>query len=89
MAEEKWIEAWRNLEQWRIQEWVEGIPHHIREIIRCEGGNDYQEGLGVVNKDCRKSKKRKANRLAKQKHISCVHLTAYNKFGNVSCNLPP
>jgi Ran GTPase-activating protein (RanGAP) involved in mRNA processing and transport len=28
----------------QIQKWITAIPHHIKEIIRCEGGNEYKEG---------------------------------------------
>jgi hypothetical protein len=30
--------------QSKIREWIERIPHHIQEVIRCEGGNEYKEG---------------------------------------------
>jgi len=39
-----WRKAWQELEQKRIQAWIERIPRHIQEIIRLEGGNEYQEG---------------------------------------------
>ena len=49
-AEQAWKEAWNDLEQWRIQQWIERIPKHIQEVIRLEGGNEYKEGreLGRV-----------------------------------------
>ena len=43
-AERAWNDAWNELEQWRIQAWIERIPRHIEEIIRLEGGNEYREG---------------------------------------------
>jgi hypothetical protein len=43
-AEKAWLQAWEELEQWRIQAWIERIPRHIKEVIRLEGGNDYREG---------------------------------------------
>jgi len=43
-ADSAWRKAWRNLEQARIQRWVERIPRHIQEIIRSNGGNSYREG---------------------------------------------
>ena len=43
-AEEVWKKAWNDLEQAKIQSWIERIPHHIQEVIRLEGGNEYQEG---------------------------------------------
>ena len=41
-----WIECWGKLPQRKIQEWIERIPGHIQRIIKCEGGNEYREGLG-------------------------------------------
>jgi hypothetical protein len=41
---QRWYKAWKDLPQEQIQKWIEAIPHHIQEIIRCEGGNEYQEG---------------------------------------------
>ena len=43
-AEQRWTKCWKNLSQSRIQNWIERIPRHIQEIIRCEGGNEYREG---------------------------------------------
>ena len=42
--EKAWYKAWEDLPQEQIQKWIEAIPHHIKEIIRCEGGNKYKEG---------------------------------------------
>ncbi len=42
-ASRSWLTGWRNLEQSRIQCWIERIPHHIQEIICLEGGNEYCE----------------------------------------------
>ena len=39
-----WLQAWRDLPQARIREWIERIIRHIKEIIRLEGGNEYREG---------------------------------------------
>lgn len=44
VAEARWIKEWKDLEQSRIQAWIERIPHHIQEIICLEGGNEYKEG---------------------------------------------
>lgn len=44
--EKHWQLYWESLEQWRIQRWIERIPHHIQEIIRLNGGNEYSEGVG-------------------------------------------
>jgi hypothetical protein len=43
-AEAVWRKAWDELGQNRIREWIERIPFHIQEVIRLEGGNEYQEG---------------------------------------------
>jgi hypothetical protein len=42
--EKSWYKAWNDLPQTSIQAWIERIPHHIQEIIRLKGGNEYQEG---------------------------------------------
>jgi hypothetical protein len=41
---EAWIKCWRKLPQEKIQAWIERVALHIQEIIRLEGGNEYQEG---------------------------------------------
>jgi hypothetical protein len=43
-GEHAWTEAWDELEQWRIQQWIECIPQHIQQIIELEGDNNYREG---------------------------------------------
>jgi hypothetical protein len=43
--EKAWYQAWKDLPQEQIQQWIAAIPHHIREIIRLEGGNEYNEGV--------------------------------------------
>jgi hypothetical protein len=43
--EKRWLRAWKDLPQETIQAWVERIPHHIQEIIRLQGGNEYEEGI--------------------------------------------
>ncbi|KAK4119761.1 hypothetical protein N657DRAFT_536599, partial [Parathielavia appendiculata] len=43
-AQQVWEEAWEDLDQPRIQAWIERIPFHIQEVIRLEGGNEYKEG---------------------------------------------
>ena len=40
----KWREAWQELEQKRIQAWIERIPRHIKKVISLDGGNEYKEG---------------------------------------------
>jgi hypothetical protein len=40
-----WERCWKeNVTQERIQAWIERIMEHIQQVIRCEGGNEYQEG---------------------------------------------
>lgn len=40
----RWEKCWADLPQEKIQEWIERIPHHIQEVIRLKGGNEYKEG---------------------------------------------
>ncbi|KAJ5711662.1 hypothetical protein N7488_005818 [Penicillium malachiteum] len=41
-----WEKKWDEMPQEMIQRWIERIPHHIQQIIRLEGGNEYKEGRG-------------------------------------------
>jgi hypothetical protein len=41
---ERWVKCWKEISQERIQAWVERIARHVKEVIRLEGGNEYQEG---------------------------------------------
>ena len=52
-AEVAWTKAWKDLEQWRIQRWIEQIPHNIEQILKLEGGNEYLERLPstTLNRD--------------------------------------
>ena len=43
-ATERWTTAWNNLEQSRIQAWIERIPRHIKMVILLDGDNKYKEG---------------------------------------------
>jgi hypothetical protein len=43
--EKRWKKAWKDLPQDTIRSWIERIPHHIQEIIRLDGGNEYHEGI--------------------------------------------
>jgi hypothetical protein len=43
--EQAWRQAWQDLPQETIQQWISAIPDHIKEIIRLEGGNEYKEGV--------------------------------------------
>jgi hypothetical protein len=40
----RWERCWEDLPQSKIQEWIERIPHHVKEVIQLEGGNEYKEG---------------------------------------------
>ena len=44
VARKVWQAAWRDLEQWRIQAWIERIMRHIEKVIELKGGNEYREG---------------------------------------------
>jgi len=43
-ARKAWQVVWRDLEQWRIQAWIERIVRHIEKVIELEGGNKYRVG---------------------------------------------
>ena len=43
-AEKAWTQAWKDLEQEKIQSWIERIPRHIQKVIELKGGNKYKEG---------------------------------------------
>jgi len=38
---EEVLERHRSVE---IRQWIERIIHHVKKVIRCEGGNEYKEG---------------------------------------------
>jgi transposase len=40
-----WRQAWQDMPQEKIQQWIAAIPDHIQQIIRLEGGNEYKEGV--------------------------------------------
>jgi transposase len=40
-----WRQAWQDLPQEKIQQWITAIPDHIQEIIKLNGGNEYKEGV--------------------------------------------
>jgi hypothetical protein len=61
-AERAWRQAWGELEQWRIQAWIERIPRHIQEVIRCEGGNEYREGAADNARDWKALKRQDSYR---------------------------
>jgi len=48
---EDWVQCWEEIPQEKIQAWVERIPINIQEVIRLEGGNEYQESKRGRNPD--------------------------------------
>lgn len=46
-AQKAWEKAWRDLPQEQIRAWIERIPYHIEQIIKLEGGNEYDEGRRI------------------------------------------
>ena len=44
LMEFKWRECWIDLEQKRIQAWIERIPRHMEQVSLLHGGNEYREG---------------------------------------------
>jgi transposase len=40
----RWEKYWADIPQRKIQEWIEAIPDHVKEVIRLKGGNEYKEG---------------------------------------------
>jgi hypothetical protein len=54
-AEKAWLKAWEELPQAAIQAWIERIPLHIKRIIECDGGNEYQEGRCHVRRHRKQS----------------------------------
>ena len=43
-ATKLWKAAWGDMPLERIRAWIERIPYHIKQINKCEGGNEYEEG---------------------------------------------
>jgi hypothetical protein len=59
-AEVEWVKYWDNMEQERIQRWIERIVRHIQKVIELEGDNNYREG--VMDEPINDVKKRAAER---------------------------
>jgi hypothetical protein len=82
-ARAAWIKAWQELPQKRIQEWIERIVRHIQEVIRLEGGNEYEESR--TGKDSRSFKgERIKGRLSKRalwEHIDDIIAKSGNNNG--------
>jgi hypothetical protein len=49
-AIKQWVQAWHDLSQQRIQIWIQRIMHHIQEVIRLEGDNNYIESTEKFNR---------------------------------------
>ena len=47
----RWEEDWKALPQDLIRSWIAAIPHHIKQIIRLEGGNEYKEGREAYKRE--------------------------------------
>jgi hypothetical protein len=43
-AEKAWLKCWTDLEQGRIQRWIERIVRHIQKVNDLHGDNNYREG---------------------------------------------
>jgi len=41
----KWNKSWEEVPQEVLQRYVDRIREHIKRVIECEGGNEYEEGL--------------------------------------------
>ena len=39
-----WLQCWEDMPQKKIQEWIERICKHIKEVFKLDGGNEYKEG---------------------------------------------
>ena len=50
---EAWEKAWSDLEQSRIQAWIEYIKPHIDMVLELEGENHYREGQNPEVKSTR------------------------------------
>jgi hypothetical protein len=56
VAEKVWSKAWKDLEQEKIQVWIERIPEHIEKIIELEGDNNYKEDRNKLPPRIRKTR---------------------------------
>ncbi|KMP07860.1 hypothetical protein CIHG_02829 [Coccidioides immitis H538.4] len=95
-AREVWLQAWNELSQEKIQQWIEQIPHHIQEIIRLEGGNEYREGgykgpreykgqrlKGKISKQQDLGRDCLASRLEAAETLAALHLGDMNTWEDV------
>lgn len=75
------MKAWNELEQWRIQHWIERIPYHIQQVLELEGGNEYLEGHPAgVKRDKEYWKNKHRQRLHSIKETYKVHNQAWLLF---------
>jgi hypothetical protein len=44
-AVRKWNACWEEVSQEVLQQYVDRIREHMKRVIECEGGNEYEEGL--------------------------------------------
>ena len=43
-TEKVWLECWKDMEQGRIQRWIERIVRHVKKVNDLQGDNCYREG---------------------------------------------
>jgi transposase len=55
-AEKVWRQCWAELEQGRIQRWIERIVRHVRQVNDLYGDNNYREGSTEESVDSRKAR---------------------------------
>ena len=55
-AEKVWRKCWRELEQGRIQRWIERIVRHVKQVNDLHGDNNYREGSTEESVDSRKAR---------------------------------
>ena len=72
--EKVWVDIWNDLEQKRIQHWIERIPRHIQKILELEGGNEYREGR--MEKVTRWNKPKKTNDASSVSSTSSISATS-------------
>ena len=87
-AEYAWIKAWEDLEQWRIQRWIERIPYHIEQVLKLEGGNEYKEGHPTTTKDKAYWSALRRERQLRIRQNRETHRDAWSQFQCSTTGLP-
>ena len=49
-AIKKWTKCWEEVPQEILQRYVDRVREHMKRVIECEGGNEYEEGLKTREK---------------------------------------